>query len=298
MTLVIDVSCKGSSQARRFVLQDRQSLEVGRSNEELKLVSDARLSRKHFSVRYEGGRIEVTHHSRTNPTLIAVEGSSDFQKVRGSQWEDRNCRLIAGSHRFVLTIEKPDSVIAPTLSGEENSDFWSDVDEQEPVPKSDGAFASDGPVETVRGESPSKKAVAAAVAEERAAERELVKTDPPSRAGSSPTPAFGDVFDDEADDDDWGRDHHRKTRSGDSEAPSPTSDQRGGAAFGSVFDEDDEVDSQRDQTTIHGQRAARDKKAAAAKPKPAPPARSVDDEDDTGGRKKPFFPISDDFFDD
>jgi hypothetical protein len=149
MTLVIDVSCKGSSQTKRFVLNDNDVMHIGRSNEELNLASDPRLSRKHFIVRYDDGSVEIEHLSSTNPTLLAPEGSADFKKVNGTHLERASCRIIAGSHRFVLTVEKPDSVIEATLSDADHSDFWSDVDDddQEPIPESPKGSNS---VETLR----------------------------------------------------------------------------------------------------------------------------------------------------
>ena len=128
MTLVIDISCKGASSCQRILLEDGDALCVGRANETLDLVSDPRLSRKHFNLRYSNREIEITHLSRTNPTLVAGEGSADFIEINGKQVESSSCRIIAGSHRFVVTLEAPDSVIAPTLSGENNAENWSDVD--------------------------------------------------------------------------------------------------------------------------------------------------------------------------
>lgn len=130
MTLVIDVSCKGSSSGQRILLEDGETLNVGRANESLDLVADPRLSRKHFILRYCNREIEITHLSRTNPTLVASEGSTDFTEVNGKQVEASGCRIIAGSHRFVAVVEAPDSIIEPTLSGEDQAEIWSDVDSQ------------------------------------------------------------------------------------------------------------------------------------------------------------------------
>jgi predicted component of type VI protein secretion system len=129
MTLIIEVSCTSSGDTKRFVLEDGQSLEVGRSNEELHLFNDPRLSRRHFEVRYADGQITIKHLSRTNPTLVASDGSTDFQKVEGKRSEMGGCRIIAGSHRFVLMVEKADSVLENTMSGGEPSDLWSDVED-------------------------------------------------------------------------------------------------------------------------------------------------------------------------
>ena len=128
MTLVIDISCKGASSGQRILLEDGEALCVGRANESLDLVADPRLSRKHFNLRYSNREIEITHLSRTNPTLVASEGSADFIEINGKQVESSGCRIIAGSHRFVVVVEAPDSIIAPTLSGEDNAEIWSDVD--------------------------------------------------------------------------------------------------------------------------------------------------------------------------
>ena len=128
MTLVIDISCKGASSGQRILLEDGDTLNVGRANESLDLVADPRLSRKHFILRYCHREIEITHLSRTNPTLVASEGSADFVEVNGKQIEPKGCRIIAGSHRFVAVVEAPDSIIEPTLSGEDQAEIWSDVD--------------------------------------------------------------------------------------------------------------------------------------------------------------------------
>lgn len=133
MTLVIDVTCRGNSYSRRLILEDGDQMEIGRANEELNLTPDPQLSRRHFVLKYSNRQIEVTHLSRTNPTLIADEGSADFQPVNGRQVASGGCRIIAGSHRFVAVIEAPDSVISPTLSGDENAQIWSDVDEEDSV---------------------------------------------------------------------------------------------------------------------------------------------------------------------
>lgn len=132
MTLVIDVTCRGNSYSRRLILEDGDELEVGRANEELKLTPDPQLSRRHFILKYANRQIEITHLSRTNPTLIADDGSADFQPINGRHVAVGGCRVIAGSHRFVAVVEAPDSVISPTLSGDANAQIWSDVDDEEP----------------------------------------------------------------------------------------------------------------------------------------------------------------------
>ena len=131
MTLVLDITCKGSSEGQRVLLEDGDTLEVGRANETLNLSADPRLSRKHFILRYVNREIEITHLSRTNPTLVASEGSSDFVEVTGRQVESRECRIIAGSHRFVVVVEGRETVIEPMLSGEAQAEIWSDVDSEE-----------------------------------------------------------------------------------------------------------------------------------------------------------------------
>lgn len=137
MTLVIEISCTGSNKAKRMVLKNGESLEIGRSNSDASLVVDARLSRKHFAIRFIDGQIEVTHISQTNPTMVAPQGSSDFAKIKGIHCEPDGCRIIAGSHRFVLTVAKPESVALMGFSDdlstdegavEHRSEFWSDVD--------------------------------------------------------------------------------------------------------------------------------------------------------------------------
>ena len=129
MTLVVDVTCKGSDRSRRFVLEDGQELEIGRANEDLNLAADPRLSRQHFILRYLDRQIEIRHLSRTNPTMVASRGCK-FTQVNGTRTEEDSCRIIAGSHQIVLTLEEPDSVIAPTFSPEEHEDRWSELDSE------------------------------------------------------------------------------------------------------------------------------------------------------------------------
>ena len=131
MTLVIDITCKGSSVGQRVLLEDGETLNVGRANETLKLSADPRLSRQHFEIRYCNREIEITHLSKTNPTLVASEGSPDFVEVNAKQVEPRGCRIIAGSHRFVAVVEAPDSVIEPASSNEDQAKIWSDVASEE-----------------------------------------------------------------------------------------------------------------------------------------------------------------------
>ena len=144
MSLIVNISCTGSNETKRVVLNDGDALNVGRTNHEATLVVDARLSRKHFTIRYVDGRIEITHVSHTNPTLVAAQGSSDFQKVQGVRTESNGCRIMAGSHRFILNVSTPDSVppvgfsddvVAHEVSEGSHDHFWSDVDSEpsEPV---------------------------------------------------------------------------------------------------------------------------------------------------------------------
>lgn len=127
MTLIIEVTCTSARGSKRFVLHEGETLEIGRSNEELNLLTDARLSRRHFTVGLIHGQIEINHLSKTNPTLVASDGSGDFRKVGNTRTESGGCRVIAGSHRFVMVVEKAESVLEQTMTGEQ-SDFWSDVD--------------------------------------------------------------------------------------------------------------------------------------------------------------------------
>ena len=130
MTLVVDVSCRGSSDTRRFLLADGEELVIGRANEELNLHRDQRLSRKHFILKYANRSIEVTHLSKTNPTMVATADSGEFHRVAGKHVETHSCRIIAGSHRFVAVVEAADSVIDPAPSSEMTMNTWSDVDDE------------------------------------------------------------------------------------------------------------------------------------------------------------------------
>jgi len=125
VTLIIDVSCRGVDETRRLKLEDGEELLVGRDSSELVLRKDQTLSRRHFVLRYSNGSITIEHLSRTNPTLMAAEGSGEFQRIRETQTESRTCRIIAGSHRFVATLESYESA---TISGD-ISEIWSDFEE-------------------------------------------------------------------------------------------------------------------------------------------------------------------------
>ena len=167
MSLVINISCTGSDETKRVVLNDGETLKIGRTNHEATLVVDPRLSRKHFMIRFIDGLIEITHLSHTNPTLVAAQGSSDFQKVKGERSESGGCRIMAGSHRFILTVSQPDSVdpmgFSDDLSAHETPDgshahFWSDVDSEpsHPVLEGEGAGRTDSAESRPRSRPPAE----------------------------------------------------------------------------------------------------------------------------------------------
>lgn len=131
MTLVIDVSCKGIEGSRRISLEDNETLEIGRANDELELSKDRRLSRRHFLISFKNGEIELSHLSKTNPTLVAPIGKGEFTKLRGKLTLTDNCRIMAGSHRFILTLESFDSVFSPTLSSPSLEHIWFDMEDDE-----------------------------------------------------------------------------------------------------------------------------------------------------------------------
>ena len=166
MKLNIEVSCTSSRQKKHFALEDGMSVEVGRSHEDLHVASDPRLSRRHFRIRHADGQIEITHLSRTNPTLVASEGSKDFKKVTDTRTETGGCRIIAGSHRFVLMIEKAETGLDKTLpegegvEGVEGVDFWSDVDDgfQEGAPVVKTTAPANPTSPTLRNQPSPKKA--------------------------------------------------------------------------------------------------------------------------------------------
>lgn len=127
MTLIIDVSCRGVDETRRLQLEEGEEILVGRENRDVVLRKDQTLSRQHFLLRNSNSSIVVKHLSKTNPTLMAPEGSSEFLRVTETQTEFRTCRIIAGSHRFVATLESLDSA---TISGGSNG-IWSDFEEED-----------------------------------------------------------------------------------------------------------------------------------------------------------------------
>ncbi len=129
MTVIVDVSLAKSSKRRRVVLDDNDELLVGRQNEDVLLGPDQRLSRRHFSLRHVDGQVEIKHLSRTNPTLVAPDQSSDFQPVDDIRVEYDNCRIIAGSHRFVLTLEKAETLEQEMIPDIDPQSSWSDVDD-------------------------------------------------------------------------------------------------------------------------------------------------------------------------
>ena len=226
MTLIIDVSCSGASNTGRIKLKPGDTFLVGRSNTDSSLIADARLSRKHFSIHYADDHIEITHLSRTNPTLVASEGSSNFAKVRDVIVERQSCRIIAGSHRFILTVAQPATEIAnPTADaaafrpsdsvesvqiGDEQyddvplarpapppeSDFWSDEVDAAPVvdlaqgkTQTDESF--DRPAFKVppeRDELLSKEPIAPSEAQEPATQPAAEKSAPAGPPDASPAP--------------------------------------------------------------------------------------------------------------
>jgi len=165
MSLVVNISCTGSNKTKRVVLNDGDTLNVGRTNHEATLVVDARLSRKHFTIRYVDGRIEITHLSHTNPTLVAAQNSSDFQKVKGVRTESNGCRIMAGSHRFILTVSKPDSVPPVGFSDDfdahevpegSHDHFWSDVESEHSEPVRAGDHRREPHETTPRSRKPAE----------------------------------------------------------------------------------------------------------------------------------------------
>ena len=264
MSLIVNVSCKGSTQSRRFVLDEKDVLEVGRGNDDLNLVVDPRLSRKHFEIRYVDQKIEIKHLSKTNPTMVARHGTSDFKKVQEVRVEEDACRIIAGSHRFVLTVEKPDSAVDKTMDVD-HSDFWSDVDNDE---------SKSGPVQaaaTIVDAESGKRATGSPVRKSVPTLKTLPEeVDSPISNGPSETVKDGgfpkpssqraaDVFSDDVDDD---------------------------------FDEMDDVEEAAPPEKEKGQPTVREVNNPTLK-EPAPKPKK-----NFKPTPKPFFPISDDFFDD
>lgn len=145
MTLIIDVSCRGVDETRRLQLEEGEEILVGRDNRDVVLCKDQTLSRKHFLLRYSDRSIVVKHLSRTNPTLMAPDGSSDFRRITELKTEFKACRIIAGSHRFVATLECLESA---TISGDVN-EIWSDFDDEVEVEEVNVASGNDANLETL-----------------------------------------------------------------------------------------------------------------------------------------------------
>lgn len=130
MTLIVDISFQKSDKSQRIVLNENDELIVGRQNEKTLLSADPRLSRRHFSIRLRGGEILIEHLSKTNPTLLAPEDSSDFQPIRGQQKLSQSCRIIAGFHRFILTLEGAQTT-AQSPMGDLSGAGWGDIDDDD-----------------------------------------------------------------------------------------------------------------------------------------------------------------------
>lgn len=133
MTLIVDISYQKSDKSRRIVLEDRDELLVGRLNDQVLLTADPRMSRRHFLIRHADGEIQLEHLSKTNPTLLASENSSDFRPISGQQTQLHSCRIIAGFHRFVLTIERAETIQHSPVPEFDAITSWGDVDD-DPVP--------------------------------------------------------------------------------------------------------------------------------------------------------------------
>lgn len=134
MTLIVDISYQKSDKSRRIVLEDRDELLVGRLNDQVLLTADPRMSRRHFLIRHADGEIQLEHLSKTNPTLLASENSSDFRPISGQQTQMHSCRIIAGFHRFVLTIERAETIQHSPVPEFDAITSWGDVDD-EPAPQ-------------------------------------------------------------------------------------------------------------------------------------------------------------------
>lgn len=136
MKLIVDISCRGVEETLRAYLEEGQELVVGRENKDILLQEDRTLSRRHFSLRFSGDMIEVSHHSSTNPTLISDFETNSFRQVRGTDTERESCRIIAGKHRFVASLESFESA---TVSGDIN-EIWSDYADDEDLSGSLDSF--------------------------------------------------------------------------------------------------------------------------------------------------------------
>ncbi|MFK7767218.1 MAG: FHA domain-containing protein [Mariniblastus sp.] len=274
MTLVINVSCKGSAETKRFVLDENDHLDVGRGNEDLNLVVDPRLSRRHFIIRYVDNKIEIEHLSKTNPTIVASDGTGDFQKVKNVRVEEDACRIIAGSHRFVLTVEKPDSCIDKTIDVDQ-SDFWSDVDDVAEEEKGAGAVRNVPEPSAIVNVEPVSQAnsESVAISKQRPTTSDEVESPSPlgtmndggfSEPSSNPSP---DIFSDDIDDD--------------------LSDESEHNDVGDPF----EMPTSGKSTIREIQHPTL---AEPAEPSPKPGK----EKESKRSTPKPFFPIADDFFDD
>ncbi|MEL7498547.1 MAG: FHA domain-containing protein [Planctomycetota bacterium] len=134
MTLIVDISFQKSDRSQRVVLEVDDELVVGRLNKKTLLSPDPRLSRRHFIIRHVDGGIELEHLSKTNPTLVASENSSDFQPIRSSENLFQSCRIIAGFHRFVLTLERADTQEHSSIPEFGAAGSWTDVDDDDEAP--------------------------------------------------------------------------------------------------------------------------------------------------------------------
>lgn len=135
MTAIVEISFKNSDRSKTVVLEAGDELVIGRSNEDMLMTPDPRLSRRHFLIRYRNGQVELEHLSRTNPTLVASADSRDFQKIKGSTSFVNGCRIIAGFHRFIVTLESQQTLQQSNDSEFSPASSWGDLpsDANDPI---------------------------------------------------------------------------------------------------------------------------------------------------------------------
>ena len=302
MTVIIDISFKKSDRSKRVVLEEGQDLVIGRSNEDVLMTSDPRLSRKHFRISHQAGCIELEHLSRTNPTLVAAENSSDFQKLRGSESYQTSCRIIAGFHRFVVTLETAETLEHSPMPEFNVASSWSDMDDDEsdndPIiqpavsptratrPDSGARFSFD---DSVDNEPAPNRAARKNQREPISFESEFQPVDRAPQINSTRPNSKQDRQDRPANHDSKATDvdeSHSITQRENNRSPQVSKSKKRDSFIS--FSDTDDVETDSDSGTKKPSKADKKKKS-----------KSADKSDDQSGfPKKLNFPVADNFFDD
>src|SRR5947209_7678185 len=83
----------GPDQGKAFPLEEGQVLQIGRGQESGTRLTDPQVSRAHCQVKVEGGKVLVTHLSKTGSTLVAGKAVTQHELRAGDVIQIGNSQL-------------------------------------------------------------------------------------------------------------------------------------------------------------------------------------------------------------